>query len=62
MKVGAIMFITNEKISIYAQELKAAHNETFFGIGMMYSSNAVFYGRCNDATKNRSVAFWNCPD
>ena len=30
-----------------------------FGVGMMYSPNAVFYGRCNDATQNWSVAFPN---
>ena len=27
------------------------------GIGMAYSSNAVFYGRCDDPTQNWSIAF-----
>ena len=27
------------------------------GVGMMYSPNAVFYGRCDDKTQNWSVAF-----
>ena len=27
------------------------------GVGMMYSPNAVFYGRCDDPTQNWSIAF-----
>ena len=44
-----------------AYELKCPtcdyHISVTLGIGMMYSPNAVFYGRCDDPTQNWSIAF-----